>query len=124
MNGEIEMADKTIGRLDFIYNAKKNRPVYARRFINGKLCDIPLKRTVYTDEHMAFLTWDGDKDQLMSKDFARLARKNGYWMDVKIRSVGHHFVGTWDIFDQVIEDDKVFLCISDGTFLEENGLSL
>ena len=27
-------------------------------------------------------------------------------------------------FDQVIEDDKVFLCISDGTFLEENGLSL
>lgn len=56
--------------------------------------------------------------------FGRIARVNGYWMDVKIRSVGMHFVGTWDIFDQVIEDEKVYLCITDGTFLEENGLSL
>jgi len=45
-------------------------------------------------------------------------------MDVKIRSVGMHFVGTWDIFDQVIENEKVYLCITDGTFLEDNGLSL
>lgn len=88
------------------------------------MCDIPLKRTSYTDEHTVFLTWDSNNDQLMSKDFGRIARKNGYWMDVKIRSVGMHFVGTWDIFDQVIEDEKVYLCITDGTFLENNGLSL
>ncbi len=43
----------------------------------------------------------------MSKDFGRIARKNGYWMDVKIRSIGMHFIGTWNIFDQVIENEKV-----------------
>lgn len=118
------MSKQDVGDLSFIYDSKKNRPVFARRLINGKICDIPLKRTSYTDDHTVFLTWDGNNDQLMSKDFGRIARKNGYWMDVKIRSVGMHFVGTWDIFDQVIENEKVYLCITDGTFLEDNGLSL